>query len=136
MYWSDWGTPAKIERASMDGANRRVLHNTDLHWPNAMTIDYHSQILYWIDAGTDRMEKSHVDGSNRQLLSTRHIYHPFSIAFFNGNLFWSDWHVKAILSAPSILPNAVGVIIRNLTHNPMGVTVVSDDRQRIGVYLK
>ena len=45
MYWSDWGIPATIERASMDGTNRTVLHNTGLQWPNALTIDYDNQTL-------------------------------------------------------------------------------------------
>ena len=38
MYWSDWGDEPKIERAGMDGTQRKVLFNTGLHWPNGLTI--------------------------------------------------------------------------------------------------
>ena len=30
MYWSDWGDAPTIERASMDGRAREILHNTQL----------------------------------------------------------------------------------------------------------
>ena len=30
MFWTDWGTIAKIERAFLDGTNRRVLVNSGL----------------------------------------------------------------------------------------------------------
>ena len=67
MYWTDWGTTAKIERASMDGQNRMVLHNALLVWPNGITIDYAAQRLYWTDAFLDRIEYSGVDGTGRQV---------------------------------------------------------------------
>ena len=67
MYWTDWGNPAKIERASMDGQNRIVLHNTLLTWPNGITVDYSAQKLYWVDAFLDKIEYSDVDGTGRQV---------------------------------------------------------------------
>jgi len=51
------GDVAKIERASMDGDARRTLHNTDLVWPNGLTLDYQNQVLYWIDAFLDKIER-------------------------------------------------------------------------------
>ena len=30
MFWTDWGTVAKIERAFLDGTNRKVLVNVEL----------------------------------------------------------------------------------------------------------
>lgn len=38
LYWSDWGSRAKIERAGMDGSHRRVIIDTDIVWPNGMTL--------------------------------------------------------------------------------------------------
>lgn len=40
LFWTDWGHIAKIERANMDGSERKVLINTDLGWPNGLTLDY------------------------------------------------------------------------------------------------
>ncbi len=38
MYWSDWGTNPKIERAGLDGSHRQAIVDTDIEWPNGMTI--------------------------------------------------------------------------------------------------
>jgi len=133
MYWTDWGTVAKIERASMDGTSREVLHNTSLVWPNALTLDYESQILYWMDASLDKFESSGVDGSNRRLLSTTHIYHPFGITLYQNSFYWTDWQVNAVLSAPLNMPTSVGVVISGLFLDPMGISCVSVDRQPTGL---
>ena len=124
MYWTDWGTPATIESATMDGGDRKVLHSTNLVWPNALTIDYATQTLYWMDADLNRLESSKTDGSGRTLLSTNGIYQPFSITFYEGDLFWSDWAINGILTASLSDPSIVQVVIGNLTARPSGVTPV------------
>ena len=40
MFWTDWGSPGKIERAYMDGTGRITIADTSLVWPNDITIDY------------------------------------------------------------------------------------------------
>lgn len=50
MYWTDWGTNAKIERATLGGNFRTDIVNTSLVWPNGLTLDYEEQRLYWADA--------------------------------------------------------------------------------------
>lgn len=40
LFWTDWGHIAKIERANLDGSDRKILINTDLGWPNGLTLDY------------------------------------------------------------------------------------------------
>ena len=51
MFWSDWGDTPMIETAYMDGSSRKtLLNNTELiFWPNGLTIDYQTDLLYWID---------------------------------------------------------------------------------------
>ena len=129
MYWTDWGSEPRIERASMDGSNRTTLHTTNLRWPNGLTIDYDSQTLYWVDAFLDRLESSRTDGSGRTLLSTRHIYHPFGLTFNQGDLFWSDWQLNAILGAPANNATAVGLVLENLVLDPMGIISSCPNRQ-------
>ena len=133
MYWTDWGIPGKIERASMDGTSRQVLHSTNLRWPNALTLDYNTQILYWMDAFLDKLESSNADGSNRRLLSTTQIFHPFGITFFQNRLYWTDWTLNAVLSAPANLPTVVSVVRSGLRLDPMGISVVSVERQPAGL---
>ena len=50
MYWTDWGEVPKIERAGMDGSDRFVIINTEIYWPNGLTLDYEERKLYWADA--------------------------------------------------------------------------------------
>jgi Low-density lipoprotein receptor repeat class B len=39
MFWSDWGSVPRIERAGMDGSHRAVILQKTLSWPNGLTID-------------------------------------------------------------------------------------------------
>ena len=134
MYWTDWGSPAMIEKASMDGLNRTVLHNTDLRWPNALTIDYETQTLYWADGSLDKIESSNTDGSDRTLLTSgAAIPHPFSITFFRGVIYWSDWTFQAILSAPVDAADNITTIVLPLPDEPMAVHVVARERQPDGI---
>lgn len=50
MYWTDWGTHAKIERATLGGNFRTEIVNSSLVWPNGLTLDYEEERLYWADA--------------------------------------------------------------------------------------
>ena len=129
MYWTDWGQPATIEKASMDGSSLVILHNTELGWPNGLALDQATQNLYWADAQLDRIETSRTDGTGRRDLSIPHIYHPFGITFYEGSLYWTDWQLKAVLKVPVIQPSAVQVVISNLINDPMGIRVVSANQQ-------
>lgn len=117
----------------MDGSSRTLLHNTDLTWPNALAIDYANQQLYWLDAGLDKMETSKADGSNRVLLTTTNIFHPFDVTFYQGLLFWSDWLLNAIVAAPVNNINSKTIIFGNLTLDPMGIEAACTSRQELGI---
>ena len=67
LFWTDWGSSARIESANMDGTNRKVVVGSDLVWPNGVTVDIAGSRIYWTDAGKDRIEVANFDGSNRQV---------------------------------------------------------------------
>lgn len=129
LYWTDWGDVAKIERASMDGTSRKTLHNTSLVWPNAITVDYDTQTLYWADANLNKIETSGVDGSNRKVVTTAFIFHPFDITFYNGILYWTDWLTDSILRTQINSPDNVDQLFLALDTEPMGLHVVTRERQ-------
>jgi nidogen (entactin) len=52
IFWTDWNRDApKIEKANMDGTDRRTLVSDGLGLPNGLTIDYDTQQVCWADAG-------------------------------------------------------------------------------------
>lgn len=51
--------------------------------------------LYWADALEDRIEVSNFDGGDRKQI-VEHTAHPFSIALYESNLYWSNWYNKSI----------------------------------------
>ena len=135
MYWSVRGTVARIERASMDGSNREVIHNTSLIWPNALTIDYQSQTLFWADANLEKIECSGVDGRNRTLLTSTGIGHPFGIAFHQNVLYISDIGSRTVRVLSS---SGGGVNILNMLDSCVrvfGIQVVDLDQQIMGKYI-
>ena len=64
MYWSDWGSNPMIEHAAMDGSSRRTIVTGNLGWPNGLTIDQTTNLLYWADAKLDKIEVSNFNGDN------------------------------------------------------------------------
>lgn len=70
MYWTDWGEIPKIERAGMDGTNRSMIIDSEIYWPNGLTLDYGQQKLYWADAKHSFIHRCNLDGSSRYRTST------------------------------------------------------------------
>lgn len=123
MYWSDWGSPAKIERASMDGKNREILHNTTLYWPNALTLDISTERLYWADAKYHTLESSNADGSGRRTILSDGVNHPFALTIFESTIYWTDWRTRSIQAAHKgiqVPPQQ----LRSILDMPMGIKVV------------
>ena len=66
MFWSDWGRPGRIERAALDGTQRRLLLR-GLKRPNGLSIDYSRHRLYWTDTAEKTIEHCELDGLDRQV---------------------------------------------------------------------
>ena len=134
MYFTDWGTVGRIEKASLNGANRTVIHNTSLVWPNALTLDIQTQTLYWADASLDKVESSNVDGTNRVLLAQTGVVHPFSIVFSNNTLYFTDWSDNTIryLSAAGGTVRSLHSVTEYSSSTIFGIQIVGPQRQYIG----
>ena len=98
FYWTDWGSKAKIERADLDGSNRKVLVNTSLIWPNGITIDYVERKLYWGDAGTDKISCVSLDGTGRKVVLSGPP-HVFGVSILGDDIYWSDWQLRKLFKA-------------------------------------
>jgi len=67
MYWSDWGEKPLIATSGMDGSDPVALVKTDIIWPNGLSVDYHNDRIYWVDAKRQKIESIKLDGSDRRV---------------------------------------------------------------------
>jgi len=103
MFWTDWGSSPKIERASMAGLHRTVLvdlTNSSQLWPVAVFVDYTEDRVYWFDAYDDVIDSTDLNGRNRRKLSdsvhpTRNVL-PFDFTVYDDTLYWGDWYSDTI----------------------------------------
>ncbi|RLV98301.1 hypothetical protein DV515_00010943 [Chloebia gouldiae] len=97
MFWTDSGLD-RIERARLDGSERRVLFDTELVNPRAIAVDPVRGNLYWTDWNREapKIETSTVNGANRRVLVHSDIGLPNGLTFdpFSKLLCWADAGTK------------------------------------------
>uniref|UniRef100_A0A3B4FEE2 Low-density lipoprotein receptor-related protein 2 n=1 Tax=Pundamilia nyererei TaxID=303518 RepID=A0A3B4FEE2_9CICH len=129
MYWTDWGTHAKIERATLGGNFRIEIVNSSLVWPNGLTLDYEEERLYWADASLQKIERSSLTGSNREVIVSTAIY-PFAMTMFGQFIYWTDWNTRSIYRANKHDGSDQRVMIQNLPSRPMDIHVLAGRKQQ------
>lgn len=125
----------RIERSTMDGNSRTILHSSGLSLVYALTIDYQTQTLYWADHAHNRIESSSVNGSNRRIL-TSSLRDPWAITFYGGVLYWTDTYFDRIYSF-SVRTSSASILLvtsSSLGAEPRDIRVVREDRQPLGKY--
>uniref|UniRef100_A0A8C1SK69 Low density lipoprotein receptor-related protein 1Ba n=1 Tax=Cyprinus carpio TaxID=7962 RepID=A0A8C1SK69_CYPCA len=98
MYWTDWeedeliDSRGRIEKAWMDGSHRQIFVTSNMLWPNGLTLDHSSNVMYWCDAYYDHIEKIYLNSSHRMVVySGKELNHPFGIAHYQNYIFWTDY---------------------------------------------
>uniref|UniRef100_A0A3Q2YAJ4 EGF-like domain-containing protein n=1 Tax=Hippocampus comes TaxID=109280 RepID=A0A3Q2YAJ4_HIPCM len=129
MYWTDWGTHAKIERATLGGNFRKEIVNSSLVWPNGLSLDYEEERLYWADASLQKIERASLTGSNREVIVSTAIY-PFAMAMFGQFIYWTDWNTRSIYRANKHDGSDQMVMIQNLPSRPMDIHVLASGKQQ------
>ena len=138
MFWTDYGVTAQIERAFMDGSERRVLHDADLVQPVGITVDYNDWRVYWSDVGLDRIEFSSIDGSGRTVVETEGsgLYHPFALTLADSTLFWTDWETNSVYATHKDhgSDDTLGhfATIASFASTPYGIEAILESRQPSG----
>ena len=133
MFWTDWGEEPKIERAEMDGSNRRVIIKQDIHWPNGLTLDYNNKKVYWTDSKLLYIKKANYDGSNSKSIFKSAgqcvLGHPFALTLYENKIYWTDWKTRGIHSAKK----RSGLRCQKIwssTYSPMGIHAFERKRQQ------
>jgi len=91
MFWTDWGAAPKIEKSTLNGTQRVTMVTSNLQWPNGITLDRQGRLVFWVDAGTGRVESIDYHGNNRKLLYQQNGFHFFGVTFLSPYLFVSEW---------------------------------------------
>ncbi|CAG10095.1 unnamed protein product [Tetraodon nigroviridis] len=98
MYWTDWeedevnDSIGRIEKAWMDGSNRRIFVTSNMLWPNGLTLDHSTSTMYWCDAYYDHIERIYLNGTGRTVVyNGKELNHPFGISHYRNYIFWTEY---------------------------------------------
>ena len=121
MFWTDWGRTPKIEKSTLNGTQRVTLATSNLQWPNGITLDRQNRLVFWADAGEDRVESIDYHGNNRRLLYQQVGYHFFGVAFLSPYLFVSEWQTKGVFQLNASSGAIVGNVFFRVVERLMGL---------------
>ncbi|XP_031414479.1 low-density lipoprotein receptor-related protein 2 isoform X2 [Clupea harengus] len=123
MFWSEIGSEPQIERSGMDGSDRRVVLSKSLSWPVSLTVDLLEERLYWTDERLRCIGSASLTGENIKLLQLPETPSPFSVAVFNGMLYWSDTKRRTIQGIHKIDGKKRKVILKRPSQ-PFGLKAI------------
>uniref|UniRef100_A0A8C4T430 EGF-like domain-containing protein n=1 Tax=Erpetoichthys calabaricus TaxID=27687 RepID=A0A8C4T430_ERPCA len=129
MYWTDWSSHAKIERATLGGNFRVPIINSSLVWPSGLTLDYEDGLLYWADTYLKTIERSSLTGANRQVIVGKAFY-PFAMTVYQQHIFWTDWDTRSIYRANKDDGSGLTVLLRSIEYRPHDIHISTPSRQQ------
>lgn len=69
LFFTVWGDTTKLERASLDGRQRKILiYSNQFVHPSSLTLDYANEHIYWADVYLGHVGRVNYDGSDRKLI--------------------------------------------------------------------
>ena len=83
----------KIERAGLDGSDRRVVAAEGVKSPSGLAVNPSAGELFWCDSDLGTVESVKYDGTRRRVLlraESRMVQRPMGIVYFQGNVYWLD----------------------------------------------
>ncbi|TDG98033.1 hypothetical protein EPR50_G00214030 [Perca flavescens] len=128
LYWTDWGSPAKIERATLGGNFRTSIINSSLTTPNGLSLDYEERMLYWADASLDKIERASLTGENRQVI-LQGVQNPYAMTVFQQDIFWTDWTERAVFRAGKDDGSGFAVLAQDLQYRPNDIHIYAASKQ-------
>ncbi|XP_041106464.1 low-density lipoprotein receptor-related protein-like [Polyodon spathula] len=130
MYWSEIGGESRIERAGMDGSNRKMLITKGLGWPINLALDLLSERIFWADDKFRCIGSANLDGTDIKLFQLLETPSPFSLSVFEDAIYWSDTKTRTIQKANKETGKNRTVLIKRLGQ-PFGLKVIHETLQPI-----
>ncbi|BET02800.1 low-density lipoprotein receptor [Nesidiocoris tenuis] len=99
MFFTKWGTVRPmLERAQLDGTERKTLVSEKIVYPYGITVDYAVQHVYWVDTYLDFIERIDYDGRNRKTVRKGYpVQNLFDITVFEDNLYVTSWKNQSVI---------------------------------------
>lgn len=135
LYFTDWGrfgTSGKIFKTTMAGSLKRAIIDKDLSQPSGLAIDYDDRMLYWTDAVREKIERSDLEGKNREVLVSATIY-PFAITVFRNHIYWTDLQLRGVYRAEKHTGADKIELVKRLEDSPRDLHIFSAARQQCTV---
>ena len=145
MYWSAEGV---IERAELDGSNRRVIAELgvtvygstidakgltlDVDNNRLYFVSYHLYSLLYIDLSSTELHLRRVETLIQQFW---YFYGPFGIAVDDQYVYWSEYIIYGyVFRTSKTLHNDVVDVVVHGTYYPQGIAVKKGDFTRDSKY--
>ncbi|XP_037115763.1 very low-density lipoprotein receptor [Syngnathus acus] len=123
MFWTDIGNMVKIERAGMDGSERRAVVNSSLGWPGGVALDALAERVYWTDKRLKAIGSATLDGDDIRILQMKETANPFALAVFNDMLYWSDAERRVVQAAHKMTGKNVRVLLKR-PRQPFSIKII------------
>ncbi|XP_066460327.1 very low-density lipoprotein receptor isoform X3 [Eleutherodactylus coqui] len=116
VYWSDWGEPARIEKAGMNGIDRQPLVQTDIQRPSGIVLDLVKSRLYWLDLKLHQLCSVDLNGQDRRIILKSHEFlaHPLALTIFEDRVYWIDNENEAVYGANKFTGQELETLVNNL----------------------
>jgi low density lipoprotein receptor-related protein 5/6 len=100
-YRSSYGpdSDAKIKISSQDGSNIKLLVDSDIVWPQTLTLDIYEKRIYWIDTSLYTLSSVYYNGTNSmKIISSELLFeYTFAMDFYKDYIYWSSNKYDSIL---------------------------------------
>ncbi|XP_043277982.1 vitellogenin receptor-like isoform X2 [Venturia canescens] len=78
----------EIYRTDLSGADLRCIAHERIGVVSGITVDHRRLHLYWADANLQVIERSDLDGNNREIFLKQHVDQPLSINIYDDSVYW------------------------------------------------
>jgi len=68
LFFTDYGSAAKVERCDTDGMNRTWIVDSKIEQPTALALDLINKYVYWVDIYLDSVEVVDYQGRKRHTI--------------------------------------------------------------------
>lgn len=138
FVWTDLGSIKsfpRIERCNQDGHARKILYQdgNNLFSPSALTIDFATSRIFWVDARLYSISSIDFNGADRRMVfqSNYYLWTPLDVDILDDRLYWADANKSAVFAINKFgLLDEQDSTVHTLFSQPVSsITIVDKSKQ-------